>query len=297
MPEPVLLLANPAAGNGRALRRLAAVESLLAACGLEVEARISRAPGHLTELAAAAAQEGRNRLLVAGGDGSLSEVAHGVLGVPGAETALGLVPLGTGNDLIKTAGLPRDWRAACRRLAAGCVVRRIDAGQVNDRWFINAAGFGFDASIAYATERYKWLPGPLGYVAGLAHALRQGTGRPICLLRWDGGTDRRAVTLVAACNGQYLGGLFRLAPEAALDDGQMDLVWADALTRTQVLRHAPRVMRGTHTTLPEMHQARSRRLDVESDTPRPLQADGELLGREVTRVSLRLVPGALALWT
>jgi diacylglycerol kinase (ATP) len=297
MPEPVLLLVNPIAGNGRGRRRLAEVESLLAAGGLRVETRLSRGPGHLAELAAEAVRQGRGRLIAAGGDGSLSEAARGMLDVPGAETVLGLVPLGTGNDLIKSTGLPRDWRSACRRLAAGCVPRRIDVGKVNGRWFLNGVGFGFDAAIAYATERYKWLPGPVGYAAGLAHALRRGAGRPVCSLRWDGGADRRAVTLVAACNGQYAGGLFRLAPEAALDDGQLDLVWADALNRLQVLRHAPRVMRGTHASLPVVHQARSRHLEVESDTPLPLQADGELLGREVRRLSLELVPGALALWT
>src|SRR5690606_35386336 len=120
------------------------------------------------------------------------------------------------------AGLPRDWRVACRRLAARFVPRQVEAGQVNGHWFVNGVGFGFDAALVQATLRFKWLPGPLGYAAGLLGALAAGVGRPTCTLRWDGGEDRRAVTLVAACNGQYAGGLFRLAPGAMLDDAHLD---------------------------------------------------------------------------
>ena len=297
MPESVMVLANPAAGGGRGRRLGAQAAALLERHGLQVETVVSRGTGHLAEVAAAEAGRGRARLVAIGGDGTLSEVARGLLGVTGADTLLGIVPLGTGNDFVKSAGLPRDWRSACLRLAAGCTPRRIDAGRVNGRWFINGVGFGFDAAIAEATQRHKWLPGALGYAAGLVDALRAGVGRPVCTLRWDGGEDRRAITLVAACNGQYAGGLFRLAPRAALDDGLLDLVWADALSRLQVLRHAPRVIRGTHESMPIAHLARSTRLTVESDRPLPAQADGELLGDALLRLDIELAAGALRLWT
>ena len=297
MPEAVVLLANPAAGSGRGRRLGARVAQLLQSGGLRIETVVSRGPGHLAEAAAREAARGRTRIIALGGDGTLSEVARGLLQAPGAPTILGIVPLGTGNDFIKSAGLPRDWRRACALLTGGCTPRRIDAGRVNGRWFINAVGLGFDAAIARATARYKWLPGALGYGAGLVAALRAGVGAPVCTLRWDGGEDRRAVTLVAACNGRYAGGLFHLAPRAELDDGRLDLVWADALGRFQALRHAPSVMRGTHGRLPIAHQARARRLEVTSDRPLPAQADGELLGLEVERLEIEVAPGAIALWT
>jgi len=297
MPEPVVVLANPAAGSGRCSRLGRRAVALLESHGVVVETIVSRGAGHLAEIAAAEAGRGRARLVAIGGDGTLSEVARGLLSVPAAVTVLGVVPLGTGNDFIKSAGLPRDWRAACRRLASGCTPRRIDAGRVNGRWFINGVGFGFDAAIARATLRHKWMPGPLGYGAGLVDALCAGVGRPVCTLRWDGGEDRRAVTLVAACNGQYAGGLFRLAPRAELDDGRLDIVWADALSRLQVLRHAPRVIRGTHESLPIAHLARTTRLEIESDRPQPAQADGELLGDGIARLEIELAAGALRLWT
>lgn len=297
MPESVVVLANPAAGNGRSRRLAARAMALLERQGLLVETVISTGPGHLAASAAAEAERGRARLIAVGGDGTLSEVAGGLLSVPGAETALGIVPVGTGNDFVKSARLPRHWRDACLRLAAGYSVRRIDAGRVNGRWFLNSVGFGFDAAIARATLRHKWLPGPLGYAAGLLDALRAGVGRPVCRLRWDGGDDCRAVTLVAACNGQFAGGLFHLAPGAELDDGRLDVVWADALSRLQVLRLAPSVIRGTHERWPATHRACTTRLEIDSDVPLPAQADGELLGAELDRLVIELAPGALRLWT
>ena len=297
MPETVVLLANPAAGSGRGDRLGARVVRLLESGGLRVETVVSRGAGHLADMAAHEAARGRRRIIALGGDGTVSEVARGLLEVPGAPTLLGIVPLGTGNDFIKSAGLPRNWRTACALLAGGCAPRRIDAGRVNGRAFMNAVGLGFDATIAHATARYKWLPGALGYAAGLAEALYAGVGAPICTLRWDGGEDRRAVTLVAACNGRYAGGLFHLAPAAELDDGRLDLVWADALGRLRVMRHAPSVMRGTHPRLPIAHQARVQRLEVTSDRPVPAQADGELLGLELQRLEIEVLPGAITLWT
>jgi len=296
MPESVLVLVNPAAGSGRTRRLGARAVALLERHGLTTETVCSAGPGHLAEVTAAAAARGRARVIAIGGDGTLSEVARGLLSVPGAPTVLGVVPLGTGNDFVKSAGLPRDWREACHRLATACVPRRIDAGRVNGRWFVNGVGFGFDAAIARATLRYKWLPGPLGYAAGLLDALRAGVGRPVCTLRWDGGEDRRPVTLVAACNGQYAGGLFRLAPDAELDDGRLDVAWADALSRLQVLRHAPSVIRGTHQRLPVTHRARTTRLSIDSDVPLPAQADGELLGVDLRHLEIELAAGVLGLW-
>ena len=297
MPESVMLLANPAAGNGRVRKLAARAAALLGSQGLALETVFSRGAGHLAEVASAEAERGRARLIALGGDGTLSEIAGGLLSVPGAATALGIVPLGTGNDFVKSTGLPRDWRRACERLAAGFSVRRVDAGRVNDRHFINAVGFGFDAAIARATLRYKSLPGPLGYAAGMLDALRAGVGETVCSLRWDGGEDRRAVTLVEVCNGQYAGGLFRLAPDAALDDGRLDLVWADALSRLQVLRYAPSVMRGTHQHLAVAQHARIRRVELFSEQPLPAQADGELLGEGLQRLVVEVLPGALPLWT
>jgi diacylglycerol kinase (ATP) len=297
MPEPVLVLANPAAGHGRVRRLGAEAVRLLESAGLKVETIVSRGPGHLEAVAAAEAQRGRARLVAIGGDGTLSEVARGLLASGEAPAVLGIVPLGTGNDFIKTMGLPRHWRAACRQLAAGCRPRQVDAGRVNGRWFVNGVGYGFDAAIARATGLFKWLPGPLGYGAGMLEALRAGVRPAMCHIRWAGGEDRRAITLIAACNGQYAGGLFHLAPRAAADDGQLDLVWADALGRLQVLRHAPSVIRGRHEGLPITHLARSPWVEIESDTALPAQADGELFGESLTRLSIELAPGALRLWT
>jgi diacylglycerol kinase (ATP) len=297
MSEAVVVLVNPAAGRGRCRRLGARAITLLENLGLPVETVVSRGPGHLADAAEIEARRGRARVIALGGDGTLSEVARGLLDAGETETLLGAVPLGTGNDFVKSARLPAGWRRACERLARRCVPHSIDAGRVNGRWFINGVGLGFDAAIVRAMLRHTRLPGPLGYAAGLLDALRLDTGRPLCRIRWDGGEDVRAVTLVAACNGQYAGGLFRLAPEAALDDGRLDIVWADALSALQVLRHAPRVIRGAHLGLPIVHTVRAARVDIESDRPMPVQADGDLIGEETLQLSISVAPRALRLWT
>jgi hypothetical protein len=150
---------------------------------------VSRGPGHLAEMAARAAARPR----AAGRPRRRRHALRGrrrPAGRPGREGLLGVVPLGTGNDFVKSAGLPRDWRAACRALAAGCTPRRVDAGRVNGRWFINGVGFGFDAAIARATLRYKWLPGPAGLCRGAGRRLGPAPAAPGLPLRWDGGEDR-----------------------------------------------------------------------------------------------------------
>lgn len=295
MPAPVPVLVNPAAGGGRAHRIAGPVGELLAGAGRPVEVVISRGPGHLAEAAAAAARDGRPVVVALGGDGTLSEVAAGLLEEGSGRTALAPVPVGTGNDFVKTAGIPRDWRAACRGIVAGGTARKVDAGRVNGRWFINGVGIGLDAAVAVGADRFKASAGVLGYVAGFAGTLWRGPVCPAARLRWDGGESEGRVSLVTVCNGQYVGGLFHIAPQASLDDGRLSLVWADALTRAQVLRYAPRVIRGTHLALPIAHSAEATRVEVRVDEPLPVQADGEIIATGATSLSIEIVPGALAL--
>lgn len=295
MPAPIQVLVNPAAGGGRAHRTAGPVRDLLAGAGRPAQVVISRGPGHLAEAAAEAARAGDPLVVALGGDGTLSEVAAGLLEEGSGRTALAPVPVGTGNDFVKTAGIPRDWRAACRRIVTAGAARKIDAGRVNGRWFINGVGIGLDAAVAVGADRYKDRAGVLGYLAGFAGTLWRGPVCPPGQLRWDGGEAAGRLSLVTVCNGRYVGGLFHIAPDARLDDGRLSLVWADAVSRSQVLRYAPRVIRGTHLALPIAHSAEVTRVDIEVDAPLPVQADGEIVSTGARRLSVEIVPGALAL--
>lgn len=294
MHSPTTVLVNPAAGGGRALRSAQALRGILTDGGLDCRLVISRGRGDLARAAADAARAGEDFVIAFGGDGTLSEVASGLLDV-GGETALAPIPVGTGNDFVKTAGIPRDWRAAARRVVTRPDPRRVDAGRVNGRWFINGVGMGLDAAVAIGADRHKRRVGVLGYLAGFAETLRRGPVCPRAHLSWDSGADERPVSLVSVSNGSHVGGLFHIAPGARLDDGELRLVWADAIGRCDVLRYAPRVIRGTHLSLPIVHTAAVRHVTVEVDAPLPVQADGEIIDSGATRLDVEIVPGALRL--
>ena len=229
---------NPRAGvdGGGALR------ALRAARHLDVEVCLTEGPGHARELAGAAARRGDETVLAVGGDGTANEAAWGLLG---SETALGLVPVGSGNGLARAVGIPL---RAERALAAleGSVRRRIDVGFANGRPFLNLAGAGFDAAVGadfHARGRNGGRRGILGYVRlSLARAL---VHRPEeWRLTSDAGGFAGRAWVVAFANGRQYGAGAVIAPQARLDDGRLDVVVFEAVPRLAVLANAPRLFLG-----------------------------------------------------
>ena len=296
-PSGVRLVINPRAGRGRGRRCARRLRRRLEAAGLAVRASFSRAPGDVEAQVRAACARGWQRVVVAGGDGTLHEAVNGILG-SGATAALGLVPLGTGNDFAKSLGLPRDWRGAAdrvvERLRAG-TVRRVDAGRCNGFYFANGVGLGLDAEVAALSGRFKWLPGGAAYVAAVVGLLARGAPSAEARVEYEGGRLTQRISLAAALNGQCIGGVFRLAPTARNDDGLLQVVIAAPLNRRQIVRYAPRVMRGRHEGLAVARMFAARRLCLALDRPLVLEADGEIRDRAATRLEVEALPGALAL--
>lgn len=229
---------NPRAGvdGGGALR------ALRAARHLDVEVCVTEGPGHARELARAAARRGDETVLAVGGDGTANEAAWGLLG---SETALGLVPVGSGNGLARAVGIPLRAGRALGALA-GSVRRRIDVGFANGRPFLNLAGAGFDAAVGadfHARGRNGGRRGILSYVRlSLARAL---VHRPE---EWRLTTDAEGFEgrawVVAFVNGRQYGAGAVIAPQARLDDGRLDVVVFEAVPRLAVLANAPRLFLG-----------------------------------------------------
>ncbi len=292
-----LLLINPRAGRGRGRRCARRLRRRLEAAGLRFHAVFSRGPGDVEVQARRACEAGYGHLVVAGGDGTLHEAVNGVM-AHGGEIALGLIPLGSGNDFAKAADVPADWRAATdlavARIRAGRV-RRVDVGRCNGFFFANGLGLGLDAEVTSASERLKWLPGSAAYVAALLGLLARGAPVARARIEHDGGRLEQRIAMAVACNGRWIGGVFHLAPTARLDDGQVRLVLAEPLTRRQILRYAPRVMRGRHEGLPMVRLIDTAKLRLEVEPPLVLEADGEIRDRRAARVELEVLPGALAL--
>jgi diacylglycerol kinase (ATP) len=291
MPTAILIT-NPAAGNGRAARRALQVLDRLRAGELEVHARFGEQPGDTAILAQRAADQGADSVIVVGGDGSIHEAANGILGSSRPHCPLGIVPLGSGNDFVKMLGLDRDWRAACDRIISNAT-RCVDVGRIDGRYFTNGIGIGFDAEVALIAERRRWLGSDLMYAAALAEVLLRHRGNPELEICADGETWRQRALLIAAANGRCYGGSFKLAPDASLDDGALDLLVAGDLGRLGIIGLVPQVMRGSHLDHPKVSHRCVRQLSVASDRPLVVHADGEILYRDARSVEIQVVPGAL----
>ena len=290
--EQIGLIINPLAGHRAGSRFGSGIARELRRTGFAVCARFTRGHGDATRIARQFIAEGREAIVVAGGDGTLSETVHGMLD-SGADLPLGLIPIGTGNDFAKALGLtPLDWRGACRRFAEGHI-RRVDAGRCNDRYFINGVGVGLDARVAIEANRLRWLRGNAVYGVALANTLLHHYRTPRVGIRGPGIDRHQGVTLLAVANGQVYGGAFRIAPQAEIDDGALDLVVAEALSRRAILRLLPAVLRGRHLGHPAVSCARVTELEVELDAPLPVHADGEIVSAAARRIAVRILPARL----
>jgi len=289
----VRVLVNPAAGRGAGRRALPRLQEVAQRAG----ARLVVSSG-LDEFAAEAARavaDGVERLVVAGGDGTMH---HAIQPLAGSETALGVLALGSGNDLAATVGVPRRLEAAFRVAVEG-PIRRLDLGRVDDRWYAGVAGVGFDSEVAHiASERVRLLRGPLIYPWAVVRALA--TFRPPQItLEYEAADGREGrfegrVMLVAFGNTHRFGGGMCIAPEALPDDGWLDVVVVKEISRGRLLRVFPKVYRGTHMGLPEVETFRTRRMRVWLEREMSVYGDGEPMAPVTGEgVEVRVVPGAL----
>lgn len=286
-----VLVVNPCAGRGSGARLAPEVVRELRRLGIDAEMRLTSRPRHAIELVAAAIADGASEVLVAGGDGTIFEAVNGMLAAGPTRSTLGIVPIGTGNDFVKMLGLT-DWRVACARIAAGRS-RPVDIGRCGTHYFANGVGVGFDAQVAHFANGIRWLSGTPVYALALLNVLAFDYRRPHLRITHDTGELELRVTLVAIANGRCYGGAFHVAPRAALDDGLLELVVAEGLSRTRVLGLLPRVLNGTHLEHPAVTALRSRRVRIAASTPVVVHADGEILDTAATSIEVELIPGAL----
>ncbi len=284
---PVCLIVNPVAGGERAGRVAPAVQRALAGHGLQVRRADTRDLEHARALAREAAARGET-VAALSGDGMVGAVADVLRSVPGA--LLGVLPGGRGNDFARVLGIPSDPVAACATIAHG-VPRKVDLGEVGGRAFIGIASAGFDSDAnRIANEAPAWL-GNLVYAYGALRALA--AWRPACFeIVLDSGerVDFTGYTLAAANSGVYGGGM-RLAPQARLDDGLLDVVAIERVSKLRFLANLPRVFRGTHVQLPSVRVLRAAEVLLSADRPFALYADGDPIAELPARV--RALPGAV----
>ena len=297
---PVKVIVNPVAGAYSTRRKWPRISKLLRHVGLSFDYEFTESAGHAVELARAAANDGYRCIVAVGGDGTVNEVANGVLSSNSSDVALGVIGTGTGSDFIRSIGIPRNYNSACslltgsRRLLIDVgVVEYRSEGQKRQRFFVNAAGVGFDATVVAATERLpKYLGGTIPYLAGLLRTLFTYRNKPVDLRLEDKVKTARILTIVVS-NGCYLGGGMYVAPQAKINDGLLDVVTIGDIGKFELLRALPTVYNGTHITHPKVSMEKARHIAIESSEPLLVHADGELLG--TCPASFWLMPAALSI--
>lgn len=283
----IYAICNPTAGNGRGRKIGQEIEKRLLkqhyACHLEM----TKAPGHATELAYAAAQSGAETVLAIGGDGTAVEVARGLIGTP---AALGVIPAGTGNDFIKTLGLPKDPLAALDFVLAH-PARDTDVGDVNGRLFLNEIGTGFDVTVLdFAQKAKRFCRGLLPYLYGVIRTLFHFRGIQLSYAMDGGEMVTKDVFVIAVANGGVIGGGIPIAPEAQADDGLLDVVVVNKIRSRNLPARLIGLMRGKILSFPETQFIRAKKVFFSADKMR-VNIDGEVT--DEASVETRLLPKAL----
>lgn len=290
------LIVNPTSGPWDIRRELPAVLNHLEDHGWRTTLHQTERPGEATELAKQAVEQDIDAVFMAGGDGTINEIINGLAE---SRVALGVLPAGTGNVWAKELGLPTrsplhlmPLVASIRALVPG-ISRRIDLGKANGRYFLQWTGLGLDAEVTYAMEprtRRQRRLGALGYiVAGVTTAVNMAGIRSRIWI--DGELTYRRSILIVISNSQLYGGMVRIATDARLDDGLLDVNVFAGTGFGSSLRAAAGVVTGLHVHDPRHSFHRGRCIRIETEKPMPLHVDGEPSG--YTPLECEVVPRAL----
>ncbi|MCL5971302.1 MAG: diacylglycerol kinase family lipid kinase [Firmicutes bacterium] len=281
-----LIIYNPAAGNGKAERIYHELQPKIEALGIEVQ-RTER-PGHATELARAVADDENMTVISLGGDGTHHEVINGLM--PQGRAIFGVIPAGTGNDLVRVLNYPKNPLDALDVVLNG-LAKPFDIGQVGDHYFLTVAGVGFDAEVAgWVNQRKKQGNGTWVFIRGILHNLIGYRSQMIKVTLTEASRTERTF-LIAVGNTQYYAGGMKICPEASPFDGRFQVVWVGAISPLGVLPLLARVFRGNHVNHRKVKVLSTPELTVEGPPNLWVHADGELIGH--LPITIRTLPQAI----
>ena len=307
------MIVNPRSASGSTRENWSLTASELRAHFGPFNVAFTREPGHAIELAQRGSLSGRSLIIACGGDGTINEVANGILN-SGVDAELGILPSGTGGDFRRTLGIPRSNREAAACLRSG-KTRWIDVGKVTfddhsgktvSRYFLNVSSVGLAAEVikrVKSAKAFDWLP--VESIRGRANfaisALQEvlDLDPSLVRIRFDGG-EEHTVQTIAFCigNARYFGGGMMITPDAKLNDGFLDVVNIGDIGTAKILLNAYSIYRGTHGSLSEVKSTRAKKIEISSaDRFRTilLETDGELPGK--LPATFEVVPSALRVRT
>lgn len=283
----ILFIVNPAAGKSKASKLIPKITSHMENRKIHFKIINTEYPGHAKELASKAKEEGFDMVVAVGGDGTLYEVVNGGVG---KDIKIGVIPAGTGNDLAKTLLIPRDTIGALDVIIAG-KEKKIDLGKINGHYFINVAGAGFDCDVLVETQKLKkYLSGILAYIVGIFKALINYKPRKMELIL-DGKKLSEQVFLIAIANGKYYGGGMKVAPDADIQDGYFDICVVKHVSKLTVIKLLKTFVNGEHTKHPRVDTYKAKTIEIYSEKPFPVNADGEIAGS--TPIKMECIPQIL----
>lgn len=306
-----LVIVNPKSAGGSTQTRWSEIASDLRSHFGAYTVALTKKPGDGTEIAERFIASGRRFIIACGGDGTINEVANGIIR-SGEEVTMGIVPAGTGGDLRRSLGISPTPREAARQLRDGAT-REVDAGKVTytdfegktaERYFLNVASFGLSASIndrVKSKGSFSWIPsetvrGKTKFALSTLQEVLDPEFKIVNVAIDDEPPSRLATLNFCICNARFFGGGMQIAPNAKVDDGLLDLVNIGDLTTLRILLNSYKLYSGSHLSLPEVKSRLVRQIEVSPADPSEIiafEADGEIPGRlpavfEVVPKAIRL---------
>jgi diacylglycerol kinase (ATP) len=300
---PICVIFNPAAGRGQARRMIRAIRREI---DTELHLQPTKHPGHAIKLARSAALDGYSVIVAAGGDGTVHEVANGILQADCPDVVFSVWPIGSANDYAFALGIKHRRPLAPRvepstRGASGLRLRKVDVGRVEaggkSAFYVNCLGVGFNGAVTLESRRITWLRGMPLYGLATLKALWRHFDQPTMRVQFDD-LIRETPTLALSVNLGVREGNFPVTPDAKLDDGWFDAVHAGPLTRWQAIKLLPRMATGTlQSNDANLWLGRCRKVVVESPIPVRVHVDGEFFCQPedgIRELKIELLPGRLS---
>jgi len=254
---------------------------------LDFNLQVTKYPRDATEIAANSVEK-YEFIVAVGGDGTLQEVINGLVGV---NTKVGIIPVGTGNDFIRAAGIPHLPDKALDNLIAGNT-KHIDIGKVGDLYFHNGLGVGFDAKVVEKSLRIKFVRGKLVYLLAIFQALFSYKSPEIELI-YNNQSFKQKLFFITVGNGTCLGGGIKLTPFAKLDDGFLDLNIIKDVNKFKVISNLLKAYSGNHVNNPMVIYDKCKQIEFKSEMGFAVHADGELISSNLNELQVKIIPEAI----
>jgi len=293
---PTYLILNPRSGRGRSEELIPSIRGHFKAKNIPFDLHVTMCQGDATKVAAEMSKH-YPIVVAAGGDGTVNEVVNGIAGT---DCALGILPLGSGNDFARTLAYSKRLSSSLQSIARQSI-KTIDlgyievvnaSGRTTEKFFINSVGIGLDAQVAHEAGRISWVRGLAKYgIAAIKVLASYKAGVSTAISPEFESTGKHL--LISIGNGKSSGGGFFLTPDAILDDGMLDVCLAKNLSMSEILRIFPFVLIGRHGRFGKIELKRTKKLSVASNTDLPVHVDGEVLGLDIREVRLEVKAAAI----